>query len=211
MSSPAAAQAHPALDVIRNRISANHFDPHARLDADELQDLVDLATRAPSAYNLQNWRFIAVRSDAAKSRLRALAWDQAKVTDAAVTFIVCGQRPDAAVLPARFAPMVAAGHIGDAMVATLQAAAQAQYADGQTARDEAVRSASLGAATLMLAAQARGLSSCPMVGFDAAGVAQAFDLGAHEVPVMLVAVGRGASGNWPQKPRRSVQEVLSLV
>jgi nitroreductase len=97
------------------------------------------------------------------------------------------------------------------MPAAWQAAAAAQYADPQTARDEAVRSATLGAATLMQAAQALGLASGPMVGFDAAGVAREFGLGADELPVLLVAIGRAAPGNWPQKPRRPLAEVLDFA
>ena len=88
--------------------------------------------------------------------------------------------------------------------------ARGQYADPQMARDEAVRSATLGAATLIYAAEALDLASGPMVGFDAGGVARAFGLAADEVPVMLVAVGRAAPGNWPQKPRRPLAEVLEI-
>jgi hypothetical protein len=49
-----------------------------------------------------------------------------------------------------------------------------------------------------------------MVGFDAAGVAREFDLAQGEIPVVLMAVGRALPGNWPQKPRRPVAEVLQL-
>src|SRR5690606_28150335 len=97
------------------------------------------------------------------------------------------------------------------MASTWQKTALAQYADGQAARDEAVRSASLGAATLMHAAEAMGYVSCPMVGFDAEGVIRAFALAPQEIPVMLVAVGRAAPGNWPQKPRRPLAEVLEIA
>jgi hypothetical protein len=50
-----------------------------------------------------------------------------------------------------------------------------------------------------------------MSGFDAAGVARAFGLAGHELPVMLVPVGRAAPGNWPQKPRRPLAEVLEIA
>ena len=73
-----------------------------------------------------------------------------------------------------------------------------------------MRSATLGAATLMLAAEALGLASGPMVGFDPDGVARAFGLSRSEVPALLVAVGRAAPGNWPQKPRRPLAEVLEI-
>ena len=78
-------------------------------------------------------------------------------------------------------------------------------------RDEAIRSASLAAMTLMLAAPGMGLSSCPMNGFDVGQVSQAFNLDPIVPPVIIVTVGYAASGNWPQKPRRALTEVLSIV
>jgi hypothetical protein len=38
-----------------------------------------------------------------------------------------------------------------------------------------------------------------------------FGLAKDEVPVMLLSVGAEGRGNWPQKPRHSVTEVLELV
>lgn len=202
---------NPAIALIEQRVSANRFDHgHALTDA-EIADLTRLATLAPTAYNLQNWRFVAVRTREAKTRLRSLAYGQAKVSDAAVTFVVCGMLPDHAAIPERLHPFVQAGYMPTDMALGWQEGARAQYADPRTARDEAVRSATLGAATLMYAAEALGLASGPMVGFDAEGVARAFGLGPDEVPVMLVAVGRAAPGNWPQKPRRPLAEVLVLA
>lgn len=57
---------HPMIALIEQRVSANRFDAtHALADA-EIEQLVRLATRAPTAYNLQNWRFIAVRTPEGK-------------------------------------------------------------------------------------------------------------------------------------------------
>jgi nitroreductase len=70
--------------------------------------------------------------------------------------------------------------------------------------DEAVRTTTFAARQLMFAAQAQGLGLSPMIGCDAAGVAQEFNLGSDEVRAVLVTVGRAADGNWPQKPRRSL-------
>jgi len=202
---------NPTISLIERRVSANLFDASHRLTDAEIEELVRLATRAPTAYNMQNWRFIAVRTAEAKARLRALAWNQPKVEDAAVTFIICGVLPDAETLPERLQPSVDAGYMPADMPSAWREAAGAQYADPQTARDEAVRSATLGAATLIYAAEALGFASGPMVGFEAEGVARAFGLGANDVPVLLVAVGRAAPGNWPQKPRRPLAEVLEIL
>jgi nitroreductase len=50
-----------------------------------------------------------------------------------------------------------------------------------------------------------------MIGFDPDAVAREFELAADEVPVMLLAVGFAAENNWPQKPRRPLSQVLTLV
>jgi len=50
-----------------------------------------------------------------------------------------------------------------------------------------------------------------MIGFDFDAVASEFGLAGDEVPVMLLSVGPERGGNWKQKPRRPVEEVLDLV
>lgn len=202
---------HPTIALIEGRVSANQFDPSHTLTDGEIESLIRLATRAPTAFNLQNWRFIAVRTPEAKARLRDLAFGQIKVSDAAVTFIVCGQWPDHATLAERLHPFVETGLMPPAMAAGWQESVRARYAeDPASARDEAIRSATLGAATLIYAAEAMGLVSGPMVGFDADAVIRQFGLAQGEVPVMLLPVGRPAPGNWPQKPRRPLCEVLQI-
>jgi nitroreductase len=90
----------PIADLIKSRVSANSFDTTRALSEADVAELVDLATHAPSAFNVQNWRFVAVRSAQAKARLHPLAYGQQKVLYAPVTFIVCGlQGEDELVAP----------------------------------------------------------------------------------------------------------------
>lgn len=203
---------HPALDLIVQRTSVNRFDPSHEIDEATIRELVRYASEAPSAYNFQNWRFIAVRTPTRKAVLCEIAYGQKKVNEASVTFIVCGRlRPHLALRDA-LQPFKNAGHVDAKAVDAMVASATQGYADDpQMQRDEAIRSASLAAMTLMFAAQAMGLVSGPMIGFDAARVQAEFGLGADEIPALLVTVGRPLEGNWPRKPRRPVSDVLDIV
>ncbi|KAF1057855.1 MULTISPECIES: nitroreductase family protein [Burkholderia] len=199
-------------NLLKTRISTNRYDPARTLSDAQIDELVALATTAPSAFNLQNWKFVAVRSEAAKARLLPLAYGQQKVADAAVTFIVCGTLEPHRTLPAALSPSLEQGIIDQAVFDGWTGAATNMYANNPAfQRDEAIRSASLAAMTLMIAAQDRGLASGPMIGFDPAGVASVFGLAPTEVPVMLLTVGYAASGNWPQKPRKPTAEVLRFA
>jgi nitroreductase len=203
---------NPVIETILSRSSAKYYDPKATLSDDDIRELVRIGTTAPTSFHLQNWRFIAVRSPEAKARLSPIAWSQPAITDAAVTFIVCGQLADSSVIPERLAPLVASGVMPQTMVPEWEIPARDLYmAYPQRQRDEAVRTATFGAAAMIYAARSLGLGSTPMIGFDDVAVHREFGLTKDEVPVMLLSVGAERAGNWAQKPRRPVNEVLDLV
>jgi nitroreductase len=202
---------NPIISTIEQRSTTSLYDASKDISDAQVTELARLATLAPSAFNLQNWRLIAVRSADAKARLRAVAWDQPKITDAAVTYIVCGVIAEHSVMPDRLAPVVAAGIMPQDMVPGWTGAAKSLYFEQpQRARDEAVRSATFSAMTLILAATSLGLGSTPMIGFDPEGVSREFGLAENEVPALLLAVGYATSENWPQKPRRPLSDVLEV-
>ena len=200
------------IDTILSRSAAKYYDPAATLSDDEISELVQIGTSAPTSFHLQNWRFIAVRSHEAKAKLSPIAWHQPAITEASVTFIVVGQLADSSVIPERLAPLVAAGVMPAAMVPDWEIPARDLYMEyPQRQRDEAVRTASFGAAAMMYAARSLDLGSTPMIGFDAEDVAREFGLAENEIPVLLLSIGKERSGNWKQKPRRPVTEILDLV
>jgi nitroreductase len=112
------------FSAINGRTSANNFDPTHVMTQAEITELAQLANQTPTSFNQQNWRLVAVNTPAAKARLKAAAYNQPKVGDAAVS------------------------------------------------------------------------AECKLT--------------AHEIPVMLIAVGNPAPGNWPRKVRRAVNEVVSF-
>jgi nitroreductase len=130
------------------------------------------------------------------------------VVDAAVTFIVLGDLEAHTKAADILSQSVTEGIFDQATAEEMIKMARVMYADPVVRRDEAIRSASLAAMTLMLAAEAKGLVSGPMVEFDPQALRQEFRIPERYLPVMLIAVGHGAPGNWPRKPRLSLEDVL---
>jgi nitroreductase len=206
------AMTNAVIECILSRSSAKYDDPAATLSDDQISELVRIGTTAPTSFHLQNWRFIAVRTPEAKARLSPIAWKQPAITEAAVTFIICGQLADSSVIPDRLAPVVEAGIMPAKLIPDWEIPARDLYKDyPQRQRDEAVRTGAFGAAAMIYAARSLGLGSTPMIGFDAEAVHRDFGLAEDEVPVMLLSVGAERPGNWPQKPRRPVADVLDLI
>src|SRR5439155_9020122 len=56
----------------------------------DLEKIIRAGLEAPSGYNLQPWRFIVVREGEQKKKLRQAAFGQAKVEEASVVIVACG-------------------------------------------------------------------------------------------------------------------------
>jgi nitroreductase len=75
--------------AIAERRASPSFDGSPIPDAD-LQKILQAGLHSPSGYNLQPWRFIVVRSPEHKKKLRAASYNQAKVEEASVMIVACG-------------------------------------------------------------------------------------------------------------------------
>jgi len=198
-----------AFDAITQRISANKFDTSKQLHSEQIRQLVDYAMQAPSAYNIQHTRFIAVTDPAAKAVLKTIAYNQQKVEDAAVTFIVLADTRGHELMSHIGAMAERAGLWDQAGTDGMVKAVNGTYGDNPArAREEAIRSASLASMNLITAAQAMGLVSGPMIGFKPEELIKQFNINERYVPAMLITVGYEAPGNWPKKPRLLANEVL---
>lgn len=201
---------HPVIDVLHGRISATSFASGRGLPDETVRELIRDATQAPSSFNIQHWRFVCVRKDEDKKRLRALAYDQSEVEEAAVTFIVLGDLLGHERLEKILEPSVEAGVMSRRCARRWVEMSNRAYGDPQMARDEAIRSATLAAANLMMSAAARGLVSAPMIGFDSEGVKTTFEIGERYLPVMLLSVGHPGDDNPERKVRLDVDDVLAF-
>ncbi|MEO5348424.1 MAG: nitroreductase family protein [Magnetococcus sp. YQC-3] len=182
------------LTAIENRRSLRQFDPTHRMTLEEESRLLHLAMLSPTAFNIQHWRFVVVRDASLREQIRAVAWNQAQVTEASMLLLLCADLAAWRKDPARYwqnAPEEVQRFILPAIHS---------YYDGQEGvqRDEALRSCGIAAQTLMLAAQEMGYGSCPMDGFDFAAVAQLIRLPADHIISMMLAIGKPLQ---PPRPR----------
>lgn len=192
------------FSAIAARRSVKQYDAsHALTEAEERQ-LFEAAILSPTSFNIQHWRFVAVKNPELRAEIRAASWNQAQVTDASLLVLICADLKAWAKEPERYwrdAPEAARKAIVPAIGGT--------YAgNGQLERDEAMRSVGLAGQTLMLAAKALGYDSCPMIGFDPARVATLINLPEDHVIGLMVTVGKAAQEARPRSGQLALDEVV---
>lgn len=190
--------------AILERRSVKAYDPQHKMTDDEVSKLMSLAILSPTAFNIQNWRFVVVTDPALRKEIRAVSWDQAQVEDASILVVLTADLHAWNKQPERYwanAPKPVQDYLVPAI---------GQYYAGkeQVQRDEAMRSCGMAAMTIMLAAKEMGYDTCPMDGFDFDAVARLLNLPDDHTPVMFVVVGKALKEAQPRGGQLPINEVV---
>ncbi len=190
--------------AIQERRSVKAYDPQHHMTEAEIKQLLSLAMLSPTAFNIQNWRFVVVTDPALRKDIRKVSWDQAQVEEASILIVLTADLKAWEKAPERYwqnAPKP----VQDFLVPAI-----GQYYTGNelVQRDEAMRSCGMAAMTIMLAAKEMGYDTCPMDGFDFNAVAKLLNLPDDHTPVMFVVVGKALKPAQPRGGQLKMDEVV---
>ena len=201
--------------VVRDRRSVHDYRDED-VSEETLREVFDLVRFTPSGYNLQPWEFLVLTTDENRETLQKCAGGQEHVTDAPVAVVVLGNTDPAAHADRVFDDWLDKGYLPDeetrdGLVETIEG-----WRDRSEEQNRVwtTRSTALAAMTLMHAARSKGLSTCPMEGFDDGAVRDEFDVSEQFEPVMLVTMGYpaedAADRENERKFRRPVDDIVHL-
>ena len=178
-------------DVAKSRRSVRSYDGSREITDQNLRDLFDAVRYSPSSYNLQPWEFVVVRSSAGKERLKACAYGQKHVAEASAAVIVLGNTRPSVRAQEVMEDRVKKGLMDSEKEKNFRASVRNLSENPEMGKIWAVKSTSLAAMSLMLAAADMGLASCPMEGFDSDCVRKEFEIPEEYEVVMLITLGYG--------------------
>jgi nitroreductase len=192
------------LTALEQRRAIKSYDPnHIMPDAD-IKQLLSAAMLSPTSFNIQHWRFVVVTDMATRQAIRAVAWDQAHVTESSALIIVCADIKAWEKEPSRY--WQNAGTEKQTMLVGMLT----QFYQGrdQLQRDEAIRSSGMAAQSIMLAAKEMGYDTNPMIGFDADKVGEIIHLPHDHVIGMMITVGKKTKDAFSRGGQLSYDDVV---
>ena len=200
-------------EVFEERRSINFFDTNKGLEDGLLKEIVNLAVLAPSAFNLQPWEVIAVKSKAGKERLHKFS-AQPKILEAPVTLIIVGNKTGYDESNPTWQDMLKLlGGDKDKLAGT-QGMAFGLYGTSEENKLKFAESnAGLLAMSIMYAAKGLGVDSHAMSGMDFEGVRKEFELEENKTVVMLITLGYFDQSKtlYPRAYRRGYDEIVKEV
>lgn len=202
--------------AIKERRSINFFQPDEKIAEEKIKELLEIASLAPSSFNLQPWQVIVVRDPEKKKVLRKCAFNQPKVEEAAVVLIMIANPHGLEENIERVLDSwQKLGYIKPEAREASKEMARNLYGpvDSLQRKIFAVKNTSLLAMNLMIAAKGLGFETHPMDGFDEEAIKKEFQIPPDKIIPMLIAVGHLKKGITllPRAYRRPVEEFTTWL
>ncbi len=199
------------------RYAVKIFDASKTVSEPDLHEILEAGRLSPSSYGVESWKFIVVKNPELRNKLRAVSFDQPKVTDAAY-LIVIAYRTDGENMGRELAERVAKAS-GKAVeeLHDLQ-----DMVDGDVAgkKQKGTLDAWLKAQSyiplgiMIETAALMNIDAGPMEGFDSDKVDELLGLREQNLhATTMLALGHRGSDPAAERPkvRRSFEEVVRFV
>lgn len=188
-------------EIVLERRSVKAYDPEVKISREEMSEILAEASRAPSAINMQPWRFLVIDSAEGKGKLAPLAsFNQTQALTSSAVIAVFYDAKNVEYIDEIFGKSVELGYM-PSDVKDMQLQQVKPYYAGISAselRDVNLIDSALISMQLMLVARAHGYDTNPMAGYEKDKIAEAFGLDKDRFqPVMLISIGKAAKEGYP--------------
>ena len=197
----------PITQVLLERRATPRFKTEPVPD-EYVEAILRFGVQAPSGYNLQPWRFLVVREKQNRLRLQKAAMDQSKVGEAPVVIVAFAIKHDwENYIDAILADGVRRGAGKAEQVEQIKETAT-KFLDHFPPVVWLNRHTMIAFTTMLLVAEAYGLDTAPMEGFDPEAVKQEFGLPTEAEVIGLLAIGFAEKPDKVYGGRLALEEIV---
>lgn len=204
------------LKALNWRYAAKIFDPSKPVSEEDFGTILESARLAPSAFGIEPWKFFVIENPEVRAKLRAVGYDQPKITDAS-KLVVIAYRTDMAVNGANelITRTAVQQGVGEESLMGLRSMVEGSMSRGEEqVRIWAKAQAYIPLGMMIETAALLGVDAGPMEGFDPAGVDEVLGLKEQNLAsTSMIAFGYRGEDPAALRPkvRRVFEEVVEFV
>ncbi|WAA09078.1 nitroreductase family protein [Fervidibacillus albus] len=183
-------------EIVTGRRSIRQYDPSVKISREEMAEIIEKATLAPSSLNMQPWRFVVIDTKEGKEKLASLApRNLTQMETSAAVIAVFVDMKNEEYIETIFDTAVEKGYmpvdVRDRQVTGIKGLMESLTFEQK--KNMNLIDAGLVSMQLMLVARAYGYDTNPIGGYDKENIAETFGLDKERYyPVMLISIGKAA-------------------
>ncbi|MCR8656456.1 nitroreductase family protein [Paenibacillus endoradicis] len=184
-------------EILNGRRSIKVYDPSVKISREEMTEILEQTSTAPSSINMQPWRFVVIDSEEGKATIAPLAqFNKDKVSSSSAVIALFADKNNFDYSEEIYGTAVELGYMPEEVKNAQLGYFKGLYANmtDEVMKDTIMLDSGLVAMQLMLVARAHGYDTNPIGGYEKELIAEAFGLDKNRyIPVMLITIGKAAS------------------
>lgn len=194
------------MEAVRSRRSIRSYEDRA-VPREIMDEILEAARLAPSASNVQSWKFKVVTDRDITRALRKAASDQRFVEEAPVVIVACTDLEVYANRVARALELLRARAMGCNLSRLLCMMDPHSHEDEVRCIINAVINVSIAVEHMALVATSLGLATCWVRAFEPQRVAEILTLPPECPPLVMLTLGYARENPGP-RPRKDMRDIL---
>ncbi len=196
------------VEAMNFRHACKLFDDTKKMSKEELDYILEAGRMSPSSIGMEQWKFLVIKDEILKSKIRKVSWDQPQITTSSELIVILYKkqmRSDTPYIKSQFKKIFGADEVGDWYKQFIDVRSDEELECWST------KQCYIAAANMMTAAAYIGIDSCPIEGFDKTLLEQTLPIDTDLYGVALM-VPFGYRAKEQQMRRRSdISELVEVI
>ncbi len=203
------------MEAMDYRHACKVFDDTKKIEKDDLNFILEAGRKSPSSFGMEPWKFLVIRNDELRAKIRPVCWDQPQITTCSDLVIILAAIEDVKVesgTPMRkfsrrempqekkdFYIGLYANHLKDILDTD-------EHTYSWTARQ-----CYIAAGNMMTAAAVKGVDSCPIEGFEKENLENILELDTTKYQVAMILPFGYRINEQSSQLREKLEDVVEFI
>lgn len=184
--------------IVHERYATKLFDGR-QIPQSKVDRLLNMVRYAPSSFNIQPWRIIAVTDPKVKEKLSPASWNQPQISSCSHLLVFCADKDIAGNIDKLEKLMIKNGASSESIKPYIKMMKDFEKNLNEEQKlSWSQRQTFLALGNALNGAKSLGFDSCPMEGFDPQAYAKILNLPSNLVPTALCPIGHASDKPKPK-------------
>lgn len=200
------------MDAMNFRHACKKFDATRKIADAEFEQILEIGRLSPSSFGMEQWRFVVVQTPELREQLREVCWNQPQIVESSHVVVIlakteavkAGNEYVMRLFDRRGLPQEAR----DAYIERYDAHMQQEILPHMSVYAWSAKQCYLALANMMTGAAAMGIDSCPIEGFEKAGVERVLDVDTSQYEAAVVVTFGYRAGEQTPRLRQDLSDMV---
>ncbi len=203
------------MEAMNFRHACKLFDENKKIDDRDMKYILELGRKSPSSFGMEPWKFLDIKDDALKIKIRPYCWNQPQITSCSDLVVILARiedvKPSSNIPQEKFARREMPQEKLDFYLQVYKNHLAKTLSSDENIYNWTARQCYIALANMMSGAAFIGIDSCPIEGLEKENVEKVLNLDTTKYQVAVIVTFGYRVNAQSEQLRADFDEVVEII